>query len=286
MSSQLPMTDGLKAEDWAGAMGQKWLAGLDPFENMIAPIGHALIERADFAPGERVIDIGCGGGATSLEIARRVAPEGSVLGLDISPDLVAAASERAKAAGLSNVSFTCADAATAMPEGAPFDRLVSRFGSMFFADPFPAFANLHRLVKPGGRIDLSVWAPARENQWISEMMAIIRRHVDVPAPIPRTPGPFALDDTAYIEDLLGKGGFSGIDIVAWEGKQQIGGAGATPESAVEFVLGSMSFADVLADCSAAVQGKAKSELIELFRRNQDAKGISMSGKAWLVTAIA
>src|SRR5579885_1850430 len=101
------------AEDWAGAMGEKWLEHLDSFEGMLAPIGRALIEHADFKAGQSVVDVGCGGGATSLEIARRVAAQGAVVGIDISPVLVAAAERRAVAAGARNLEFVCADAATA-----------------------------------------------------------------------------------------------------------------------------------------------------------------------------
>ena len=103
-------TDAIKAEDWAGEMGVKWLANLDKFEGMIAPIGAALLEWAAFKSGERVLDIGCGGGATTLAIAQAVAPGGEALGVDISPDLVRASTHRARDAGVENARFTCADA--------------------------------------------------------------------------------------------------------------------------------------------------------------------------------
>jgi SAM-dependent methyltransferase len=144
----------LKGEDWAGEMGVKWLTHIDRFEGMIAPIGDALLARAGIAPGERVIDLGCGGGLTSLAAARVTGPQGAVLGLDISPDLIDEA--RRRAADHPNVTFICADAATVALD-TPYDRLISRFGSMFFADPYAAFTNLHGLIRPGGRIDLAIW---------------------------------------------------------------------------------------------------------------------------------
>ena len=139
--------EALKGEDWAGEMGAKWLANLAQFEGMIAPIGEALLKQADFKPGERVIDIGCGGGGTSIAIAQAVAPSGEVLGIDISPDLTNASTRRASDAGVGNIHFICADAATVQLRSAPFDRLFSRFGSMFFAEPHKAFANLHSLLR-------------------------------------------------------------------------------------------------------------------------------------------
>jgi trans-aconitate methyltransferase len=121
----------LKPEDWAGDMGLKWLASLSLFEEMIAPIGDALLARADYQAGETVIDLGCGGGATTLAIAQAVAPSGKVMGVDISPDLVSAARERAVKSSVPNIEFTCADASTVQLVDAPYDRLFSRFGSMF-----------------------------------------------------------------------------------------------------------------------------------------------------------
>src|SRR5579885_178869 len=114
-SAEKPILDSA-AEDWSSEMGERWLKNLGRFEGMIAPVGRALLERADFRAGERVVDVGCGGGATSLEIAARVGSGGAVLGLDISPALIAAAEHRARAARAANLHFRCADAASATLE--------------------------------------------------------------------------------------------------------------------------------------------------------------------------
>ena len=177
----------LKGEDWAGEMGAKWLANLACFEGMIAPIGEALLKQADFKPGERVLDIGCGGGGTTIAIAKAVASSGEVVGIDISPDLTTASQRRATDAGVTNIGFICADGATVQLDDAPFDRLFSRFGSMFFPEPHKAFANLHGLLRPGARIDLAVWGPPRDNLWMMEMMGVVRRYVDIPPAVPARP---------------------------------------------------------------------------------------------------
>jgi SAM-dependent methyltransferase len=286
MSASTPTSDELKAEDWAGAMGAKWLANIDRFESMIAPVGEAFLERAAFRPGERVIDIGCGGGGTSIAIGAQVGPDGSVLGLDISPDLIAYATTRARTAGAGNVSFVQTDAATASPSGAPFDRLFSRFGSMFFAEPGQAFGNLKSLIRPSGRVDLAVWAPARGNLWIAAMMGVLGRHLTLPAPVPRAPGPFALDDPDYIRALLGAAGFVDVDIAAWDGMQQVGGAGTSPESAVAFVLEALSFGELLAEVAPAVRSAVSAELIALFAQHVGPDGVAMSARAWFVSARA
>lgn len=276
-----------KGEDWAGEMGTKWLSQLDRFEGMIAPIGEALLARAAFASGERVIDLGCGGGATTRAIATTVAPEGEVVGLDISPDLIGEAAARAQAAGLANARFVCGDAATFKLQGAPYDRLFSRFGSMFFAQPQAAFANLHALLKPGARIDLAVWAHPRDNLWMMEMMSVVRSHIEIPPAVPRAPGPFAFEDLDYLGEVLSAGGFSEMDVAAYIGQQALGGAGATPEEAADFVLCAMAVGKALSEHGDAVRAAARDDLVTLFRKRHVAgQGVMMGCKAWLVSARA
>jgi SAM-dependent methyltransferase len=282
-----PSPNTLAGEDWAGEMGQKWLTHLDRFEGMIAPIGEALLARADYQPDENVLDLGCGGGATSIAIGRSVAPDGKVLGLDISPDLIAAAATRAGLAGADNVRFMCADAATAQPEGAPFDRLHSRFGSMFFPEPVPAFANLRGQLKPGARIDLAVWASPRDNLWMMEVMGVVRQIIDIPPTEPRAPGPFAFEDLDYLRSILADSGYSAPDIAVYEGLQPLGGAGATPEEAVNFILSAMAVGRALAEHGEAAHSKARTAILELFDRHYvPGEGVMMAGKVWLVTARA
>lgn len=278
--------EGMTSAGWAGTDGQRWLSQVDRFESMLMPVGEAMLARAGFAPGERVVDVGCGGGWTTRAIAAAVGPSGEAVGLDISPDLVAGAAERAAAEGARNVRFEQGDAALAMPAGAPFDRLFSRFGLMFFAEPYPAFANLRRMVRGGGRFDAAVWAPARENPWMIEVMGVIGGHIPLPVPEPRQPGPFALDDPDYVRDLLASAGFAAIGIETWEGRQQIGGAGSDPAAAAAFVLGAMHVSELLAEHGEAVRAAVEADLARMFARFDTAEGVRMGGKAWLVTAIA
>lgn len=285
MTTAAATPEQLKGEDWAGEQGRKWLAHIDRFEGMIAPIGEALLARAAIAPGERVIDLGCGGGLTSLALAEAAGPDGAVLGLDISPDLIDEARRRAE--GHPNVSFVCADAATVALEDAPYDRLISRFGSMFFADPHAAFANLHRMLKPGGRIDLAIWAAPRDNPWMMELMGVARSHIDIPSPDPRAPGPFAFADLDYVRDILAHAGFSAPDIEPYQGEQAIGGPGASPDDAADFALASMAIGRALAEAGDDVLARARADLVTLFeKRHVPGKGVMMANKVWLLSATA
>lgn len=278
--------EAMKGEDWAGEMGARWLASLDRFEGMIAPIGNALLAQADFQPSERVLDLGCGGGASTLAIAEAVGPEGAAVGLDVAPMLVERARQRAAAAG-SPARFICADAASAVIDEPPFDRLFSRFGSMFFEAPVPAFTNLRAMLKPGARIDLAVWAAPRDNLWMMEVMGTVRQHIDIPPATPRAPGPFAFEDLTYLEEILTGAGFSGMDVTAYEGRQPVGGPGAAPEEAVDFVLSSMAVGRVLDEAGAETRSAARADLINLFTaRHVPGEGVLMACKVWLVTARA
>ncbi|QJQ31168.1 methyltransferase domain-containing protein [Sphingomonas lacunae] len=277
----------LAAEDWSGEMGRRWLANVQRFEAMIAPVGEALLAQAAYRPGERVIDLGCGGGATTLAIARAVANDGVALGLDISPDLINHARERADAAGLANARFVCADAATATLTDAPFGRLFSRFGSMFFAEPHQAFANLRAQLVPGGRVDLAVWGPPRDNAWMMAMMGVARRHIDIPPAVPRTPGPFAFEDVDYLGEVLTGGGFAGIEITPWEGLQAIGGKGLSVAEAADFALASLAIGRALEQAGTDVHAAARADLEELFARHHSPEGgVQLGAKVWLVSARA
>lgn len=273
-------------EDWAGEMGARWLAGIDQFESMIAPIGDALLEGAAFTTGERVLDLGCGGGATSLEIARMVGPGGSVTGIDISPDLIAKARARADAEAVRNLTFECVDAAIYRPD-VLFDRMVSRFGCMFFPQPTEAFSNLHGCLKPGARIDLAVWGPPRDNPWMMEMMGVLRRHIDVPPAVPRAPGPFAFEDTDYLSAIVMEAGFTDLDIVPRDGLQPIGGVGASPETAVKFAMSSLAAGRLMAEQPEEVRLLVEEDLQALFARHYlERQGVMMAGMVWLVTAVS
>jgi SAM-dependent methyltransferase len=214
-----------QAAYWNEQAGPTW-AQLQPLlDRQIEPLGRLALNALALAPGERVLDIGCGCGDTTLDIARRVAPGGTVLGLDLSAPMLSVA--KARAAGLPGVSFLQADAQTYGLDGA-FDAAASRFGVMFFADPVAAFTNLRAALRPGGRLGFVCWRAAAENPWMMVPLQAALAHVPLPAPgDPTEPGPFALADRRRIETILDGAGFTGITITAADA--QIGGL-ALPEA--------------------------------------------------------
>lgn len=275
----------LAKADWAGEQGNRWLANVDRLETMLAPIGEALLSQASFMPGERVIDIGCGGGSSTRSIAASVSPDGGVLGVDIAANLLDHA--EGQSCGSDNVRYQCADAAAMTLTGEPFDRLHSRFGSMFFDDPHSAFANLHSLLKPRARIDLAVWAHPRENPWMMEMIQVARKHIDVPPAEPRAPGPFAFEDLDYLGEILSAGGFSKMNAAPYHGQQAIVGADSTPEDATRFVLSSFGVGQIINQQADDIRAATTADMQAMFKRHfTPDKGVILGCKAWLVSAIA
>lgn len=284
------MTDGrtqpTEAELWAGPMGERWLANYARFEGMIAPIGAGLLAAAAFAAGEQVIDVGCGAGETSLQVARLVAPGGTVTGLDVNAALIATCRERARAAGLANARFVVGDAARCDVGTAVFDRMVSRFGVMFFEDPHGAFRQLHRCLKPGGRLDFACWASPDENPWTLPIRQAAQRYTAAPPPVPRAPGPWALQEPDYVRDILGTAGFRDIDVALLRSEQYVGGPGADPAAAAAFILESLGMAAALQDRPAAMLREAQAFLEAEYRPYHGPEGVRAPAAAWLVTARA
>ncbi len=198
---------------WNEVAGPRWVgrAGLQEARNV--EVAHLLQRAAAPRPGERVLDIGCGTGATAIPFAASVSPGGHVTGVDISEPMLAQARQNIAAAGAANVSLVNADAQVHRFAADSFDLLISRFGVMFFADPVAAFTNLHAGLRGGGRLCMAVWASMAENVHWQIPFDIAVKHLGAPAPVdPREPGPMAFRDPTYLQDILSKAGFAAIDI--------------------------------------------------------------------------
>lgn len=275
---------GQSLEDWDGEGGRRWLAHIDRFESTIHPVGEALIEKARFRPGERVVDVGCGGGVNSLQIARLVAPGGKVLGIDIAHVLIELAEKRAWEQGVENVEFYCADAANAQLPMTGFDRLFARFGVMFFRDTTGAFAHMRGWLRPGGSILFSCWAPVENNPWYLQVGQIMSKYVDLPPRAPDDPGPFRLADPGATRAMLLNAGFADIGMDLWTGLQPLGGEGSSPENAAEFLIAALPLAGSPQDPPPERRQALKTELTAYFADHIDGGSVRIRGAAWLVSA--
>jgi SAM-dependent methyltransferase len=192
---------------WNGPGGHIWVARQEHTDITLAPVTEALLAFAAPRTGERVLDVGCGCGATTLEFARAVGPAGRVAALDISGPMLAEGQARAEVAGIANVAWRQADAATAALDG--FDLLTSAFGVMFFGDPVAAFAHVRRAACPGARMAFVCWRPLAENPWMELPMSAVSRHLPPrPKPVPNTPGMFAFADPQRVSEVLTAAGWA------------------------------------------------------------------------------
>src|ERR1700722_16858165 len=177
---------------WNETAGPSWVAMQDDLDRELRELGLAAMAALAPRAEERLIDIGCGCGATTLELARRVGPGGGVLGVDISAPMLGVARERAAAEGLAQAGFL------------PVDGAFSRFGVMFFEDPVAAFANIRAAVSPRGRLAFVCWRALAENPWMTVPMAAILPLLPAPPPAqtPGAPGPFAFADRDRLFAIL------------------------------------------------------------------------------------
>ena len=202
-----------QAEYWNSASGLRWIACQEALDQRFAPLTELLMGRAGVRPGECVIDVGCGTGTTTLQLAAAVGAHGSVLAIDISEPLLAAARRRCLDGGQANVRLIRADAQTHRFERGCHDLVVSRFGVMFFDDPVGAFANLASALRPGGRLAFACWGSLEDNPWFALPLQLGVQRLGPPAPQPpRAPGPLALSEPDYIEQILTGAGFADLRI--------------------------------------------------------------------------
>lgn len=206
------MPDNAQIKVWNELVGATWATHADHFDATLEPFGEAVLASLGVRPHERVVDIGCGAGATTLRLAAVAAPA-TVMGVDVSQPMLATAGRRAAAAGIANVEFTEADVG-AHPLGSDvFDVAFSRFGVMFFADPVRAFANIRESLAPGGRLGFVCFQMPWDNPFILVPTMAAAPHLEMGPPPPLTePGPFSLADPQHTESILSAAGFGSIRI--------------------------------------------------------------------------
>ena len=269
---------------WNERVGAKWLAFEPLIDAQVSCLGLAVMDRARTAPGERVLDVGCGSGQTSLQLGERVGAAGVVTGIDVSRLLLERARTRARDAGLYQVHFEHGDAQIFAFERASFDLVFSRFGAMFFADPTPAFANLHGALAPGGRLALLCWQGLDRNPWMRVPLVAVARHIALPAPpSPGTPGPFALADAARVRGILEDAGFADIAFESLECELLIGG-GVDLERSVDFALQMGPAGAVLREAGEAERHAAAQSVREALAPYVTPDGVRMPSASWVVSA--
>jgi SAM-dependent methyltransferase len=197
---------------WNGDSGRRWADEADRRDRLLAPVADLLLDSANLQQGERVLDVGCGCATTTLAAARAVGPDGGACGIDLSAPMLDVARQRSETAGLANVEFVQGDAQTHRFTST-FDVAISRFGTMFFADPDAAFAHIARALRPRGRLCLATWQPLVANDWLTIPGAALQRYGELPETVAADgPGMFGQSDPATVTARLRAAGYRNVEL--------------------------------------------------------------------------
>lgn len=273
--------NGAQALNWKETTGRVWADAHEPLDRQLAPLGRAAMAALEPRTGERILDIGCGAGDTSLQLAEAVGPDGHVLGVDVSTPLLAVARRRAE--GIGNLSFAEGDAQTHGFAPGAFDAVFSRFGVMFFAGPPAAFANIRRALKTGGRLAFVCWrAPGENPVMVLPMTAATPLLPEPPAPpVPGAPGPFAFADPEHVRRILETAGFADIAIAPHD--EMIGSGGLA--TALDLALRIGPLGTILRE-NPDLTPQVTSAVRAALQPHDGPDGVKLASATWIVTARA
>jgi len=280
------MTENPGVSEWSAARGEKWVAQLAGMEATLKPVDEPLIRALRLDGPYRICEIGCGGGGTTLAILCQAQAGSAVHGFDISPALIHLARTREgsdhQGSDHRGLAFDVADMATVTAPEA-YDRLVSRFGVMFFDDPPAAFSNLVQWLAPGGRFAFAVWGHLADNAWMTTVRDVVAEVVEIASPAPDAPGPFRYGEAENFLVLLKRAGFDDLQTSNWRGALPIGG-GLPAAEAAKFALASFaSFSELLSAAGGEAFSDAQRLLTERFARHEHAGIVQLGASVHIVT---
>ena len=268
---------------WSGAGGDVWVDKQREMDIMLNPLGERAIQGLDLSGEIKILDIGCGCGATTLEIAKAVT-QGEVIGVDISEPMLERATQTASDMALTNISYQVKDVQVDEMPLSYFDIAFSRFGVMFFEDPFEAFKNINHSLKDNGQLSFVCWQHASLNPWQSLSIQVIKEFLDLPAPAPKSPGPFAFEDKNYINEILTESGFRDIeikdnqeDIVMFSGK-------SIREACEDYLTINPVVTEMLKNSPTELREEILEALIGKFSDFHNNEGLLFPSATWIVTA--
>lgn len=267
---------------WNGADGEYWTLHQDRLDKALAGVLGPLIAFAAPKPASTVIDIGCGCGATTIELAKAVGDAGRVIGLDISEPMLALARERLR--GFAGTECICGDAAALDLSGVGAELVTSRFGVMFFGDPAAAFANIRKGMAAGGRLRFACWRPLPENPWLGVPLRAACEHVPpLPKPDPEEPGPFSFGDPARVTRILTAAGFTAPTFTPLDVEIDLGG-GAGLDAAVEQAASMGPAKKAMTDQPEELRAKAIESIRKALTPFASGDSVKLRGAVWLVAA--
>jgi ubiquinone/menaquinone biosynthesis C-methylase UbiE len=268
---------------WNGPIGHLWAGAQEKRDRDHAPMTEAVLKLAAAAPGERVLDIGCGSGTTTLRLAQSVEPDGSAVGIDLSGPMLAVARQRAQALG-SRAQFIDADVTDYAFERKHLDLAFSQFGVMFFADPVASFTNVFAAMKEGGRLAFVCWRASTENPWSAVPESAAKPLLPPMEPVPPdAPGRYSFASPDRVKSILLRAGFHAPQIEKFDAMIHLGD---TPEAAASSSIDAGPLARTLAEADDDTRQRVREAVIARLAREMGPGGISLAAGCWLVAAKA
>tara|TARA_X000000950_G_scaffold128049_1_gene160091 strand:- start:461 stop:1309 length:849 start_codon:yes stop_codon:yes gene_type:complete len=253
-------------EFWNEGIGQWWVDEDESMNERLSILTEELFLKSNIKKDDKVLDIGCGGGQTTFEVSEMVGENGYVLGADISKILLDLA--KSKYASTKNLEFKYCDVQNYKFRENSFNKVISRFGVMFFENPIEAFKNIYNAIQEGGSLNFVCWTNVMENEFFTDPTNIIIRHLNKDFPeITRSPGPLAFSEEKYINEILSNSGFKNIKV---EKVYSLITTNDSPEKNGELLLNIGSGGRLLADANLSKKELSviRDEMVEISQKRQ------------------
>ena len=266
------------AHAWDGAEGEQWAANVAAFERVSHRFWERLRALVPISASERVIDVGCGNGASTCDLAR-AASAGSAVGIDLSRRMLENARKRAAADGLANVQFVHADAQAYPFAPGAATLATSSFGCMFFANPVAAFRNIGAGIADGGRLALLAWRGMERNEWLSAVRAALVP--ELPPPPPSDVGPLSWMNADRVRSLLAAAGYTDVELTSVD---EMADVGPDTDAAYAFLSSTGFVRGSLEQVGNDGRDRRLAQMRAVLERRATPDGVLFPASAWLITA--
>jgi ubiquinone/menaquinone biosynthesis C-methylase UbiE len=272
---------------WNDVLAPKFIRFKHILVDGLSQHSEAIFPSLPVRKGDRVLDVGCGFGDTTIKLAGLVGPEGEVVGIDCCDAFLDYARKDASGRGLGNVSFIRGDAEIALPTN-QYDFVFARFGTMFFANPVAGLRNMRKALRPGGRMVHIVWRARADNPWLSMAKEVVLRFLPEPGADAQTcgPGPFSMSDEATVRQMMTIAGYQQIEFRRVDAPVLVGNDIA---DAIAFQLAIGPAGEVFREAGQEAEAKRaqiEAALAEAIKRQKtSAEGIVMESSSWVISAI-
>jgi ubiquinone/menaquinone biosynthesis C-methylase UbiE len=273
-------------EAWSGVLFDRFLEYRELIVTGLAEFGAAAIERHPPKPGDRVLDIGCGFGDATQQLAAIVGPGGEAVGVDVSEPFIERSIAEAAAAGVDNARFLAGDVQL-MDLGGPYDYAFSRMGMMFFDNPVVALRNIRSALAPGAPLTAIVWRRKIDNGWVYEAEQVVEQYLEEPEETDEPtcgPGPFSMANADTVSEQLLIAGFEDVSLERLDLQLKIGD---DLDHAVRFVMALGPAGEVIrlaGEEADKIRPRLEREIREVLERFDGADAVAAPASTWIVHA--